>query len=82
MEKVDNMKTNPFIFNTRHKKLGFLDLEINVRGILSAFHIGIAGYDVDKVMSMMGIEGASSFERNFSRHSHKILAVIRDIYHK
>ena len=64
---------------SRTKKLGFLDSEINVRGILGAFHIGTAGYDVGKLMSMMGVQGANSFERNFTRHSPKISAVTRDV---
>ena len=50
-----------------------------MRGILAAFNIGSAGYDVGKLMSMMGIQGVNSFECNFSRHSPKISAVIRDV---
>ena len=73
------MKTDGSINPIKNKKLGFLESEINVRGILATFHIGSVGYDVGKLMSMMGIEGANSFERNFSRHSPKISAVIRDV---
>ena len=46
---------------------------------MAAFNIGTAGFDIGTVMSMMGIEGASSFEQNFSRHSYKISAMIRDV---
>ena len=79
LDKIETMKTDGSINLIKNKKLGFLESEINVRGILAVFHISAAGYDVDKLMSMMGIEGANSFERNFSRHSPKTSAVIRDI---
>ena len=79
MDKMDEMKVDGSISASKNKKLGFLDADINVRCILAAFHIRSAGYDVGKFMSMMGIQGANSFERNFSRHSPKISAVIRDV---
>ena len=33
------------------------------------FYVGTGGGDISKVMGMMRVGGALSFERNFSRHS-------------
>ena len=57
----------------------FRDEPINVRSIFAAFHIGTAGLDIGKALGMIGVMDASSFERNFTRYSHKISKSIREV---
>ena len=51
----------------------------NIRAVLSAFYIGTGGGNVAKVLGMLGVGGALSFERNFTNHSPKVSKVIRKV---
>ena len=55
------------------------DNPVNILSIFAAFHIGSTGYDIGKVLGMIGIIGARLFEQNFSRHSPKITEIIREV---
>ena len=51
---------------------GMVSYEINLRAILSAYMIGTGGFDICRVMTMLGISGGSVFERQFYRCSNYI----------
>jgi hypothetical protein len=60
-------------------RYGMVSYEINLRAILSAYMIGTGGFDICRVMTMMGISGGPVFERQFYKCSayihHKIIEV-------
>ena len=58
---------------------GFQKCEVNIRAVLATFYIGTGGRDISRVMSMMRVGGASSFERSFSQHSLNIYKIIRKV---
>ena len=56
----------------------FLGKDVNRRAMLIPFQLGLGGGDVAKMLSMLGLHGSSSIERNFSRNSKEIMAAIQD----
>ena len=46
--------------------------DLNIRAILFAFLGGTGGQDVGRAMSILGVGGGISFERNYHRHSPSI----------
>ena len=50
--------------------------EVNLRAILSAYMIGTGGFDICRVMIMLGISGGPVFERQFYRCSNYIHEMI------
>ena len=51
---------------------------INRRAMLIPFQLALGGDDVAKILSILGLYGSSSMERNFSRNSKEIMAAIQD----
>ena len=58
---------------------GFRECKLNIGAVLAAFYIGTGGGDISKVMGMLGVGGALSFERNFSQYSPNISTIIRKV---
>ena len=63
----------------KYTRPGFRECEVNIKAVLDSFHIGMGGGHISKVMGMMGVAGALSLERNFSRHSRNISKIIRKV---
>ena len=63
----------------------FIDSELNIMCLLGAFVIGIGAEDINKFMTMIGIDGGGTFERFFylntstvcSRILRKCRAIVR-----
>ena len=51
---------------------------INRRAMLIPFQLALGGDDVAKILSILGLYGSSSMERNFSRTTKEIMTVIQD----
>ena len=54
-----------------------------MRALLASYYVGTGGLDIGLFHSIMGITGGESWERSYSRHSHKvckrILKVVKGI---
>ena len=50
----------------------FIDSELNLRCMLSAYHLGTGGLDIMKHLSMIGCNINHKFCRNFERNSNKV----------
>ena len=46
--------------------------ELNLRLMLSAYHLGTGACDLSKLFSMLGFGNMLNFERSFYRHEHDI----------
>ena len=56
-----------------------LSYELNLRAILAAYMIGTGGFDISQVMTMVGVEGGSSFERQFYRSGSYVHDVVMEV---
>ena len=58
--------------------------EVNLHAILSAYMIGTGGYDICRIMTMLGISGGPVFERKFYRSRNfiheKIIKYVLKLY--
>ena len=55
-----------------NKKQQFINSALNLRCMLSAYHLGTGGLDIMKHLSMMGCDTNHAFVRNFTRNSSKV----------
>ena len=66
----------PQVLEQQHKKQrtkkNFIDLELNLRCMLSAYHLGMGGLDIMKHLLMIGCDIYHDYRRNFSRNRKKV----------
>ena len=55
-----------------NNKQQFINSALNLRCMLSAYHLGTGGLDIMKHLSMMGCDTNHAFIRNFTRNSGKV----------
>ena len=58
---VDLLSLKPHL--SKRGRVSFLQSEVNVRTMMLPFQLGLGGSDIAMMLSMLGLEGSSGFER-------------------
>ena len=71
--KMDAKRVHPIPNKKFRKGSGnqsyFLEYELNIRAMMSAFYIGTGGFDIGELVGMFGLPGGTGWERTHSRHT-------------
>ena len=49
-------------------KSKFINYKLNVRAAMTAFFLDVGGFDIEYVLSILGVCGVIGFERNHARY--------------
>ena len=78
-EILCKQRNNSIPLSVPSSKDRVLSYELNLRAILVGYMIGTGGFDISRVMTMIGIEGGSSFERQFYRSGSYVHEVVMGV---